>query len=135
MKPTIPDLQYVADSVAVSQSDGICRRLGVSEAVLSQAQQTYPLNTAGAPVKRFMYGLQDWYNRNGVLDGRAVPVTYSVLCKALEDSSCRGVAEELRKRSTYTHTIECTKNTIKCLCIWSKVMVDEEEEEDENGNF
>ena len=100
VKPTILDLQYVVESEAVSQSDGICRRLGVSEAVLNQAEQTYPLGTAGAPAKRFMYGLQDWYNGNGVLHGRAVPVTLSVLCKALEESRCRSVAEELRKRST-----------------------------------
>ena len=108
VKPTILDLQYVTESVAVIHSNGICRRLGVSEVVLSQADQTYPLNTAGAPGKRFMYGLQDWYNGNGVLNGRAVPVTLSVLCKVLEESRCRSVAEGLRKQSTYTHTIECT---------------------------
>ena len=102
-KPTILDLQYVAESVALDQSDGICRRLGVSEAVLSHAKQTYPTNTPGAPAKRFMYGLQDWYNGNGVLGGRAVPVTYSVLCKALEDSRCRDVADKLRKQGKYTH--------------------------------
>ena len=102
VKPTILDLQDVANSVAVSHWDGICRRLGVSEAVLIHAEQTYPLNTAGAPAKRFMYGLQDWYNGNGVLHGRAVPVTLSVLCKALKESRYRGVAEKLRKQSTYT---------------------------------
>ena len=102
VKPTILDLQYVAESVAISHSDGICRRLGVSEAVLRHAGENYPLNTAGAPAKRFMYGLQDWYNGHGVLDGRAVPVTLSVLCKALEESGCRSVAEDLRKQSTYT---------------------------------
>ena len=100
VKPTILDLQYVVESEAVNHSDGICRRLGVSEAVLSQAEHTYLLSTTGAPGKRFMYGLQDWYNGNGVLNGRAVPVTLSVLCKALEDSRCRGVAEELRTQST-----------------------------------
>ena len=102
VKPTILDLQDVVDSVAVSYWDGICRRLGVSEAVLSQAEQNYPLGTAGAAAKRFMYGLKDWYNGNGVLDGRTVPVTLSFLCKALEESRCRSVAEELRKQSTYT---------------------------------
>ena len=102
VKPAILDLQYVAESVAVNHSDGICRRLGVSEAVLSKAEQTYPLGTAGASGKRFMYGLQDWYNGNGVLNGRTIPVTLSVLCKALEESRCRSVAEELRKQSTYT---------------------------------
>ena len=100
MKPTILDLQYVTESVAVNHSDGICRRLGVNEAVLSQAEQDYPLGTAGASGKRFMCGLQDWFNGNGVLDGR--PVTLSVLCKALEESRYRSVAEELRKQSTYT---------------------------------
>ena len=100
MKPTILDLQYVADSGAISHSDGICRRLGVSEAMLREAELTYPLGTAGALGNRFMYGLQDWYNGNGVLHNRTVPVTYSVLCKALEDSRCRDVAEELRKQST-----------------------------------
>ena len=102
MKPTILDLQYVTESVAVNHSDGICRRLGVSEAVLSQVEQNYPLGTAGTSGKRFMCGLTDWYNGNGVLDGRAVPVTYSLLCKALEESRCRSVAEDLRKQSTYT---------------------------------
>ena len=102
VKPAILDLQYVANSVAVSHWDGICSQLGVSEAVLIHAEQTYPLGTAGAPGKRFMYGLQDWYNGNGVLHGRAVPVTLSVLCKALEESRYRGVAEKLRKQSTYT---------------------------------
>ena len=97
-KPTIPDLQYVVESEAVNHSDGICRRLGVSEAVLSQAKRAYPLGTHGAPAERFMDCLKDWYNGNGVLDGGAVPVTYSILCKALEDSRCRDVAEELRKR-------------------------------------
>ena len=102
MKPTILDLQYVVESEAVNHSDGICRRLGVSDAVLSQAEHTYPLGTPGAPGKRFMYGLQDWYNGNGVLHGRAVPVTLSVLCKALEESRYRSVAEDLRRQSTYT---------------------------------
>ena len=113
MKPTILDLQYVADSVALGHSDGICRRLGVSEAVLREAEQTYPLNTAGAPAKRFMFGLQDWYNGKGVLHGRTVPVTLSVLCKALKESRYRGVAEELRKQSTYIHI---TKDVINHKC-------------------
>ena len=114
MKPTILDLQYVAESEAVNHSDWICRRLGVSEAVLSQAEQTYSLNTVGAPAKRFMYSLQDWYNGHGVLHGRAVAVTYSVLCKALEESRCRGVAEDLRKQSTYIHI---TKDVINHKCL------------------
>ena len=70
------------------KSNGICRRLGVSEAVLRSAEQTYPLHTEGAPANRFMYALKDWYDGNGRIDGKPVPVTYAVLCEALKQSRC-----------------------------------------------
>ena len=44
-----------------------------------------------------MYALMDWYYGNGRIDDKPVPVTYAVLCEALEQSRCRQVSEDLRK--------------------------------------
>ena len=97
-KPTTPDLQYVADSGAVSRWKGIGRRLGVSEDVLDQAEQTYPLSTQSAPSERFMHVLKAWHGGSGIIDGTPVPVTYSSLCDALEESRYNDVSTELRRR-------------------------------------
>ena len=97
-KPSLLDLQFVVESTAISKSNGICRRLGVSEAVLNQAEMTYPLAASSASLDRFMYALKDWHDGNGVLDGKPVPVTYNLLCTALEESRCREVSDDLRKR-------------------------------------
>ena len=93
----ITDLDEISQSSAISQSNGICRQLGVSEAVLRSAEQTYPLHTEGAPANRFMYALKDWHNGNGRIDDKPVPVTYAVLCEALEQSRYRQVSEDLKK--------------------------------------
>ena len=95
---TILDLQFIADSRAINHSHGICRRLGVSEAVLSQADESYPLGTDGAPSKRFMYALKYWFDGNGHDDGKPVPVALDVLGKALKESRCKGVFEEMKKK-------------------------------------
>ena len=95
--PTQTDLQSVAESSAVSHWEGVCRRLGVSQEEIDQIQQDIPLNTKGAAARRFMRGLQYWFVGNGMLRNMRVHVTLAVLCKALEDSRCRGVSERLKQ--------------------------------------
>ena len=96
-KPTIHDLQYVADSVAVIQWKGIGRRLGVGEVVLDEAEQNYPLTMQATLSNRFMHVLKAWHDGRGIIDGTPVPVTYSSLCDALEESGCREISAELKR--------------------------------------
>ena len=96
-KPSGTDLQFVAESSAIGHWEGVCRRLGVSEDEIDQIQQDIPLNAKGAAARRFIRGLNYWFEGNSLLKGKKVPVTVAVLCKALEDSRCRGVSEELKQ--------------------------------------
>ena len=96
-KPTTPDLQYVADSSAVSRWKGIGRRLGVSEDVLDLAEQTYPLSTQSAPTERFMHVLKAWHGGSGIIDGKPVLVTYSSLYDALKENGYEEVSDKLKE--------------------------------------
>ena len=91
------DLQYVAESEAIIHFDGIGRRLGVSEAVIREAGETYPLCTDGAPSRRLMFILKNWFNGNGCIAGKHVKVTLPVLCEVLKETGCRNVSEVLKK--------------------------------------
>ena len=117
MEPTLTPvsmlcLQFVADSEAIRYFEGICRRLGIKEEVIIHAQIAHPLNTDGAPSRQFMSALKSWYDGDGVLDGKCVPNTFAVLCKALRDSRCEGVADKVMK-----HCKICLHHPKICTCV------------------
>ena len=98
VKPDPTQLLYVAESEAVAKWESICTHLGVPRSVVVQAQQTYPLNTEDAPANRFHSALMYWYRGDcTTTDGRPVPVTCEVLCKALEECRYHRISEELKK--------------------------------------
>ena len=89
---------YLSESEAVVKWESICTHLGVPRSVVVHAELTYPLNTEGAPAKRFHSALMHWYEGNcTTTDGRPVPVTCEVLCKVLEECRYQSISEELKK--------------------------------------
>ena len=90
---------FLSESEAVTKWDSICTHLGVPRSVVVHAELTYPLNTEGAPAKRFHSALMYWYGGNctTTTDGRPVPVTCEVLCKVLEECRYQSISEELKQ--------------------------------------
>ena len=58
-------LQDVADSKAVQNWKGVCRRLGVSEDVIAQSEAAHVTGTPNGPSKAFSTSLESWRDEQG----------------------------------------------------------------------
>ena len=86
---TTIQLQNIADSIAVQNWQGVCIRLGVSNAVIAQSAITYITGIPNGPSRAFYKSLESWMNEQGD------KATLSKLTTALKECGFRGVASKL----------------------------------------
>ena len=86
---TTVQLQDVADSIAVQKWKGVCRRLGVSDAVIAQADKALVVGVPDGPSEAFYTSLESWRDEQGD------EATLFKLTTALSNSGFHEVANEL----------------------------------------
>ena len=91
-------LDEVAHSSALEDWQTVCKKLEVSDAVITKASLTYMTGVTNGPSRAFNQALSAW--RQEKVDG----ATYRVLLAALRDSEFGHTAQELRKSIICTHT-------------------------------
>ena len=88
---TTVQLQDVADSEAVKKWKPVCRRLGVSDDVIAQAEVAHVTGTSNGPSEAFYTSLASWRDEQGD------EATLFKLTTALKDSGFREVVNTLTK--------------------------------------
>ena len=84
-------IQDVADSEAVSKWRGVCRRLGVTDGVITHSATTYITGEGGGPSEAFYAAMKSWRDEQGE------KTTLSVLTEALKKSGFHEVVNQLQK--------------------------------------
>ena len=91
---TTVQLQDVADSIAVQKRKPVCRRLGVSEDVIAQADEALVVGVPNGPSEAFYTSLKSW------MDEQGDEATLFKLTTALKECGYHGVARQLIKNTS-----------------------------------